>query len=74
MTLYYDTGQTKEREVAKGIRVTVEDLETGETESREFMDDYAIICAGNVFLDSTVTYSNGTHVLTVKREQSRMSQ
>lgn len=54
MTLYYDTGQTKEREVAKGIRVTVEDLETGETESREFMDDYAIICAGNVFLEVTV--------------------
>lgn len=56
--------------MSKGIRVTVEDLETGETASREFMDDYALICAGNVFLDSTVTHANGTHVLTVKRAKS----
>lgn len=33
-----------------GIRVTVEDLATGEVETREVMDDYVLICAGRKYL------------------------
>lgn len=49
-----------------GIRVTVEDLETGETASREVDDDYVLVTAGRHYLDGIVRHANGTTVLTVK--------
>lgn len=56
--------------MAKGIRVTVEDLETGETETKEFVDDYLLICAGSRYLAHANHYpGNGTAVLTVKTDR-----
>jgi hypothetical protein len=52
--------------VKKGIRVTVEDLETGESEVQEIEDDYVIVTGGSCYVDGLVAYSNGTHVLTIK--------
>jgi hypothetical protein len=48
------------------IRVTVEDLATGEKESLEIMDDYILICAGSCYQDGVQMYANGTHMITVK--------
>lgn len=48
------------------VRVTVEDVETGERESREVDDDYVLVTAGRHYLDGVVRHSNGTTVLTVK--------
>ncbi len=52
----------------KGIRVTVEDLETGGRESRVIWDDYMLIVAGNRYLARASASKNGTHMLTVKRD------
>lgn len=52
----------------KPIRVTVEDLETGETESREMRDDYVLITAGRHYVASINKYPTGTVVLTIKVE------
>lgn len=49
-----------------GIRVTVEDLETGETETIDVDNDYVILAAGTCNVEHVQAYSNGTHVLTVK--------
>ncbi len=49
-----------------GIRVTVEDLATGESESQEIHDDYVIVCAGSCHVAHVNAFGNGTHVLTVK--------
>lgn len=49
-----------------GIRVTVEDLQTGETESTVIRDDYVCVCAGTCYVEHTNVYGTGTHVLTVK--------
>lgn len=55
----------------KGIRVTVEDLDTGETETTVFFDDYMLICAGNRYLAHTNHFPGvGTTVLTVKTDRS----
>lgn len=52
------------------IRVTVEDIETGETETREIKDDYILVCAGNYYLAHTNLYPrSGTVQLTVKVEK-----
>ena len=49
------------------IRVTVEDLATGETDSAEVTDDYIVICEGSCYVAHTNTYpQKGTHVLTIK--------
>lgn len=50
----------------KPIRVTVEDLETGERESRDVADDFVLITAGRHYLDETARHANGTVVLTIK--------
>jgi hypothetical protein len=51
----------------KGIRVTVTDLETGDSESKDIWDDYVIIAAGSCEVTNIQTYpTKGTHVLTVK--------
>jgi hypothetical protein len=51
-----------------GIRVTVEDLETGETESKVVWNDYVIVTAGDHYVDGIVRHANGTTQLTIKRE------
>ena len=51
----------------KGIRVTVTDLETGESDSAEIMDDYVLITAGSAKRTALQVYpKSGTHVITVK--------
>lgn len=63
---YIDGGQGDSG--GRPIRVTVKDLETGDEEITELRNDYLLITVGRVYLASTQTYRNGTHVLTVKRE------
>jgi hypothetical protein len=48
------------------IRVTVEDLATGETETIEVRDDYVILAAGTCHVAHVQAYANGTHILTIK--------
>ena len=48
------------------IRVTVEDLKTGKTDSVEIADDYVLITAGTCRQTHICTHGEGTHVLTVK--------
>lgn len=48
------------------IRVTVEDLATGETETVEVKDDYVILAAGSCDVAHVQAFANGTHILTVK--------
>lgn len=49
------------------IRITVEDLETGETEVKEFDNDFCLTVAGNRYLDGIQHYpTKGTTVLTIK--------
>lgn len=45
----------------KQIRVTVEDLLTGEKEVAEVGDDYLLICAGSCYLDGTQVYPTKGH-------------
>lgn len=48
------------------LKVTVEDLETGEKGERVIPDDdYMLITSGSVYLDGTQMYQR-THVLTIK--------
>lgn len=49
------------------IRVTVEDLLTGEKETAEIEDDYILVTAGTCEQTHVQASKNGTHVLTVKR-------
>lgn len=50
-----------------GIRVTVEDLATGEQEQQEIpADDYMIICAGSCHVAGATEHANGTQQLTIK--------
>ena len=52
------------------IKVTVSDPDTGEVLGEQVIDnDYVVICAGNRYVASTNTHANGTHVLTIKREE-----
>lgn len=54
------------------IRVTVEDLATGDTESTEIADDYILIAAGSCYLAHVNDYPmKGTAVLTVKGRLGR---
>lgn len=50
------------------LRVTVVDVETGDTETRDVpAGDYVIICADPCHVANTQVYpTKGTHVLTVK--------
>ncbi|MDQ2727543.1 MAG: hypothetical protein M3Y91_06705 [Actinomycetota bacterium] len=50
------------------VRVTVEDLETGQSDSAVVKDgDYVLVVADPCHLDGVQTYKSGaTHVLTVK--------
>lgn len=54
------------------IRVTVEDTETGETETAEIWDDYILICAGSCYLaDTQASMTTGAHQLTVKGRKAK---
>ena len=57
--------------MTKGIRVTVTDLETGESDSTEIWDNYVLICAGSCYQAGVQASANGTHVLTVKGCRAR---
>lgn len=51
-----------------GTRVTAEDIETGESESRIITDDFIIICDGSSYVDGIAAYpSTGTQVITIKK-------
>jgi len=52
--------------MSEGIRVTVEDLETGETASRVIENDYVLVTAGTCHLSSYQMHQSGTHTLYVK--------
>lgn len=48
------------------IKVTVTDLDTGDTDEAMISDDYVITCAGDCYVHHVQAYANGTHVITVK--------
>lgn len=51
----------------KGIRVTVQDLATGDVETKDIPPgDYIILCTAPCDVSHIQAYGNGTHVLTVK--------
>lgn len=53
------------------IRVTVEDLKTGEVESQEVEDDFVLVCAGRCYLAHTNVYpKSGTVQLTIKVDKT----
>jgi hypothetical protein len=51
----------------KGIRVTVEDLEADTKDVVEIENDYLLLAVGTCYVDGFQTYTNGTHVVTIKR-------
>jgi hypothetical protein len=54
-----------------GIRVTVTDLDSGESESQEIEDNYLIITAGRCYVAHEQRYpGKGTTILTIKTEPS----
>lgn len=55
------------------LRITVEDLETGETESREIpAGEYFILCTSPCHVAHTNSYpGKGTHIITVKGRTAR---
>jgi hypothetical protein len=57
----------RETRVDSGIRVTVEDLKTGDTDSVVIRDDYVCICAGSCYVAHTQAWGkSATHQLTIK--------
>lgn len=53
------------------IKVTVSDPTTGEVLGEQIVEnDYVVICAGDRYLAHTTAHANGTHVLTIKREDT----
>lgn len=59
------------------IRVTVEDTETGESETQEIENDYIVVTAGRWFKHGTNVTGLGTdrltHVVTLKRDRGEAS-
>jgi hypothetical protein len=53
------------------IKVTAEDLGTGDSDSVVITDDYVLTCAGSAYLHHVQAYANGTHVITVKGVKRR---
>ena len=57
---------------AKGIRITVEDLETGETQTRDVPPgDYALLTTEPAHVAHINAFANGTHVVTIKGRTRR---
>jgi hypothetical protein len=58
-------------EAQEGIKVTVEDLQTGERETNIIQDDYICVTAGDCYVSHTQIYPRtGTHQLTIKRHNA----
>ena len=55
----------------QGVKVTVTDLATGETDEAIIWDDYILVTAGNRYQHSVVAHANGTHVITVKADKEK---
>lgn len=56
----------------RGIRVTVEDLETGEKQSRDVPPgDYFLATTEPAHVAHINTFANGTHVVTIKGRMLR---
>jgi len=57
------------------LRITVEEIATGETQTVEVPDnEYFIITTGDCHVSHTQAYpTKGTHVLTIKGQQARRS-
>lgn len=54
------------------VRVSVVDLETGDTSEQIVPDgDYMILTTEPCYVDGIQSYANGTHVLTVKGRRER---
>lgn len=59
--------------MTKGIRITAEDLETGEKGVRIIgVGDYCVICSNPMFLSNTARHSNGTVQLTLKLDPAQV--
>jgi DhnA family fructose-bisphosphate aldolase class Ia len=55
---------------AEGIRVTIEDLATGEKEVKEITNDYLVVTAGDHYVAHTNWYPrSGTTQLTIRVAQ-----
>lgn len=58
--------------MSKGFRVTVEDLDSGDTQSRVVGEgDYMLIPFHPCYLDGTMRHANGTVQLTIKGHSPR---
>ncbi len=56
----------------QGIRITVEDLETGETETRDVPSgDYFLVTTEPAHVAHINTFANGTQVVTIKGRTRR---
>lgn len=55
----------------KGIKVTVEDLATGEKDEAVIWDNYILVTAGSCEQSSVQVFGNGTHNITVKGVKSK---
>lgn len=54
------------------LRIIVEDLETGEKETREIPSgDYFMLTTQPAYVDGVQTFSNGTHIVTIKGRTQR---
>jgi hypothetical protein len=57
--------------MSKGLKITLEDLETGEVVTREINgDDYFLVVLGRCSPYHVTAHANGTHVITIKHVQS----
>lgn len=56
------------------LRVTVTDIETGDTDSAEVVEgDYLLICHAPCYQDSVQAYpTKGTHVITIKGHRPKV--
>jgi hypothetical protein len=53
--------------MSKGIRVTVEDLDTGEREEKTLpAGEYLVIATEPCHVAHTTAHGNGTHIVTIK--------
>lgn len=50
-----------------GIKITVTDVDTGESDEAHIENDYVLVCDGDRYLDHIASHANGTTVLTIKR-------
>ena len=57
----------RDRSAPSVLRITVEDLSTGEVQTRELpAGDYLLLTTEPAWVAHIQTYKNGTHVVTIK--------